>query len=70
MQDEPRRHPIYMWLLVVVILATSPFLFIGKSSMPVWGLPLWLWSSILFTGGLSTLTAWGIIRYWKDDSGG
>lgn len=67
MADEPRKHPLYMLLLALCALGTAPFLFIGSDSRFVLGLPLWLWSSAGFTLALSLLTAWGILRYWRDD---
>jgi hypothetical protein len=67
MSDEPRRHPVFMLLLTLCALGTAPFLFIGAETRLVLGLPTWLWSSIFFTLALSALTAWGIVRYWKDD---
>ncbi len=67
MSDEPRRHPLFMLLLVLCALGTAPFLFIGSESAVVLGLPVWLWSSIGFTVALSLLTSWGVLRYWRDD---
>ena len=67
MTDEPRRHPLFMLLVALCALGTAPFLFIGSQPVVVLGLPLWLWSSIGFTVALSLLTAWGILRYWRDD---
>lgn len=66
MQDEPRRHPFFLLCLVVAILGSVPFVFIGLPSGEFWGIPYWLWSSFVFTAALSVVTAWGIIRYWKD----
>lgn len=65
--DEPRKHPIFMLLLAIVALGSVPFFFIGRDFIYFLGLPLWLWSSVLFTFSFSCLTAWGILRYWKDD---
>ncbi len=67
MPDEPRQHPLFMLLLLLCALGTAPFLFIGSESRLVLGLPTWLWSSIGFTVALSLLTAWGVLRYWRDD---
>ena len=60
MTDEPRRHPLYMLLLALCALGTVPFLFVGSDAVWLMGLPLWLWSSIAFTVGLSALIVWGI----------
>ena len=67
--DEPRRHPRYLILLALAAVGTVPFPFLGAPPVMVLGLPLWLWSSIGFTVALAGLTAWGILRYWKDDPG-
>lgn len=54
-------------MLALLILGGVPFAFIGREPSQFLGLPVWLWSSALFTAGLSVATAWGILRYWKDD---
>ena len=67
MTDEPRKHPVYLILLAVSILGSVPFLFVGTRTSYVFGIPVWLWSSMGFTLGLSVVTAWGISRLWRDD---
>jgi hypothetical protein len=67
LSDEPRRHPIYLLTLAATILGTVPFAFAGKGTRILLGLPVWLWWSLSFTSALSALTAWGILRYWRDD---
>ena len=67
MSDEPRRHPVYMALLGLCALATSPYLFAAGSGRELAGLPLWLWWSVGCTIALSALIAWGIHRYWGSD---
>ena len=57
----------FMLLLGVVCLATIPVLFVGPSPKLWLGLPVWLWWSLGWTAALSGLTAWGVLRYWKDD---
>lgn len=66
MQDEPRRHPIFLLCLVLTMLGSVPFLFVGSEQGHFWGVPYWLWSSAGFTVALAVVTAWGIVRYWKD----
>jgi hypothetical protein len=68
MTDEPRRHRLFMICLALAILGSVPFAFVGRAPTPVLGLPVWLWSSIFFTVALAVLTAWGFVRYWKDDA--
>ena len=70
MSDEPRKHPLFMLALALTSLATVPFLFIGPEPAFLLGLPAWLWWSGAWTVLLSCLTAWGILRYWKDDGDG
>lgn len=67
MFDEPRRHRMYCLAMVTAVLATVPFAFVGRAPASWLGLPLWLWSSFGATAVLSGLTAWGILRYWRDD---
>ena len=67
MRDEPRKHRGFMLLLGAVCLATIPVLFVGPSPKLWLGLPVWLWWSLGWTAALSGLTAWGVLRYWKDD---
>ncbi len=67
MLDEPRHHRRFMLILGLTALATSPFPFIGQETVWVWGLPLWLWWSAGFTAVFSGLTAWGMLRLWRDD---
>ena len=66
-RDEPKRHPLYMFLLALSALATVPFLTAGGSSSFMWGLPTWLWLSLAATCLFAGLTAYGILRYWRDD---
>ena len=54
-------------LLALAAIGTVPFPFVGRQPVDWLGLPLWLWSSLAFTVALSALTAWGILRYWRDD---
>ena len=67
MIDEPRRHRRFMLALVATAVATAPFPFIGRDTVLVLGLPLWLWWSLFFTAVFSGLTAWGVLRLWRDD---
>ncbi len=56
-----------MLSLVVAGFATVPVFFVGDSPAFWLGLPVWLWSSLGWTAVLAVLTAWGLLRYWKDD---
>lgn len=68
MKDEPRAHRGFLVAVGIAVLGSVPFLFIGRSQHFVFGLPLWLWSSLVFTVALSVITMWGILRFWRDDS--
>ncbi len=67
MRDEPRKHPLFLLLLALAAIGTVPIAFVGREPASWLGLPVWLWSSVGFTLLLSALTAWGVLRYWKDD---
>jgi hypothetical protein len=67
MRDEPRKHPIFLSLVALAAIGTVPIAFVGREVTYLLGLPTWLWSSIGFTLALSGLTAWGVLRYWRDD---
>ena len=67
MRDEPAAHRRYLWLLALCAVAASPFAFAGRPTQFVLGLPLWLWWSGAWTVALAGVTAWGILRHWKDD---
>ena len=67
MIDEPRRHRRFMLILGLTALATAPFPFIGAETRLVWGLPLWLWWSFTLTAIFAGVTAWGILRLWRDE---
>ena len=68
MIDVPRRHRLFMLALVLAAVATAPFPFIGRETVLVLGLPLWLWWSMFFTAVFSGLTAWGILHLWRDNA--
>lgn len=67
MPREPRQHRYFLALVAIASLGAVPFWFIGRDTVFVLGLPLWLWSSMFFTAGLSAISVWGILRLWKDD---
>lgn len=67
MQDQPRRHRVYMLLLLIFVIASVPFAFVNRPSVNWLGIPLWLWISLGSTTMLALLTVWGILKYWRDD---
>lgn len=67
MQDEPRNHVLFLILVAVATVGAVPFWFVGRDTVFVLGLPIWLWSSLTFAVVLSAVSVWGILRLWKDD---
>ncbi len=66
-RDEPRRHPLFLALLGLAAVSTAPFALLGAPDASWLGIPVWLWASLGATACLAGLTAWGILRYWRDD---
>ena len=67
MFDEPRRHRWFMVLLFGAAAATAPIPFVGRETVWLGGLPLWLIWSLSFTVLMSSLTTWGLLRLWRDE---
>ncbi len=64
-----RRYRRFLLVLASAAVATAPFPFVGRQTVMVAGLPLWLWWSLFFTAVFAGLTAWGILRLWPDEDG-
>lgn len=67
MCDEPRNHPRFLLVMGLVSVGAVPFWFVGRETVFLFGFPLWFWSSMAFTAALAGLTAWGILKLWKDE---
>ena len=67
LNDQPLRHRTFLIVIAALTLATSPWAFVGRRVRLVFGIPVWLWSSIIFTVLLAGMTAFGILRWWRDD---
>ena len=65
--DEPRRHVTFLALAAFMSIGAVPIWFVGRPTVFVLGIPLWLWSSMVFTAGLSAVSVWGILKLWKDE---
>ena len=65
--DEPRRHVTFLVLAAIMLIGAVPIWFVGWPTVFVLGIPLWLWSSMVFTAGLSAVSVWGILKLWKDE---
>ena len=67
MPDQPRSHPKFLLLAVVASIGAVPFWFVGRDTVFLLGIPLWMWSSMAFTAGLSAVSVWGVLTLWKDE---
>ncbi len=67
LKDEPRNHPLFLILIAIAAVGAVPFWFVGRETVFVLGLPVWLWSSLAFAVGLSAVSVWGILKLWRDD---
>jgi len=65
--SEPRQHRWFIVSLAGLTLAAVPFWFVGRETVFVFGVPVWLWTSLGFTTALAALTAWGMLRLWDDE---
>ncbi len=69
---RPEREPMQQWwfipLLLVLAVASVPwYLPGGVTGRIVGGLPIWVWTAIACSAGISTLTAVLALRFWRDD---
>lgn len=67
MFDEPRRHRVFLLLLVLAMIGTVPLPFVGGQPFLVFGLPAWLLWSLGFTAAMAALSTYGILYFWKDE---
>ena len=82
LEREPARQWWYIPLILGLLFISIPWyvtlhLAVGEGEgffaflFPKWealllGLPLWIWIPLGCTLGLSTLTAFAILRFWRD----
>ena len=67
MRDEPRNHWLFLILIAVAAVGAVPFWFVGRDTVFVLGLPLWLWSSLGFAVAPPAVSVWGILAYRQAD---
>ncbi len=66
-ESEPARRRWYVPAAVVLVALSVPWYRApGVLGELHFGLPAWVWVSLLCTAGMSTLTAIGILRFWRD----
>jgi hypothetical protein len=69
---KPKSEPARQWwyvpsLLVLVVLSVPWYREAGSLGELIFGMPAWVWTSLLCAAGVSALTAFGILRYWRDE---
>jgi hypothetical protein len=66
-ESEPTRRRWYVPALVGLVVASVPwYREAGVLGDLFFGMPGWVWVSLLCTAGVSALTAIGLLRYWRD----
>jgi len=65
---EPRTNPIFLFLVVICVLTSTPFFFyLCPTTATLWGIPVWLLVTLVASFGLAAVTAWGMLCLWNDD---
>jgi len=66
--SEPGRKRWYVPLLLVLVILSVPwYRAAGSMGELIHGMPGWVWVSLLCTVGVSSLTAVGILWFWRDE---
>lgn len=64
---EPAKQRWYLpALLVLIVLSVPWYREAGSMGALVWGMPVWIWTSLGCTAGVSVLTAVAALRFWRD----
>ncbi len=71
-EAAPSSEPARRWwyvpsLLVLVVLSVPWYREAGAMGELILGMPAWVWTSLVCTVGVSALTAFGILAYWRDE---
>lgn len=71
-EAKPRSEPTALrWyvptILVLIVLSIPWYLPSGQVGTVVAGFPLWIWTALGCSLGIAILTAFAILRSWKDD---
>lgn len=69
---KPRREPMqqrwFIPVLLVLAVASVPwYLPGGVTGRIIGGLPIWVWTAVACSAGISILTAVLALRFWSDD---
>jgi hypothetical protein len=66
--SEPARRRWYVPLLLFLVVLSVPwYRKAGSMGELILGMPAWVWTSLFCTVGVSALTAFGILKYWRDE---
>jgi hypothetical protein len=66
-KSEPFRQWWYLPVLLLLIVFSVPWYRAAGSVGSIYhGLPIWVWTSLGCSFGVAVLTAFAILRYWKD----
>jgi hypothetical protein len=66
--SEPTRRRWYIPALLILIALSVPwYREAGTMGELIFGMPGWVWVSLLCTAGVSVLTALAALRFWRDE---
>jgi len=69
LESEPAKQRWYLPLVVLFIVLSVPwYREAGSMGRVVFGMPVWIWTSLACAAAVSCLTAIAAIRFWKDRS--
>lgn len=67
LEREPAKQRWYLpSLLVLIVLSVPWYRHAGTMGALILGMPVWIWTSLACTAGVSTLTALAALRFWRD----
>lgn len=69
---KPKSEPTGRWwyvpsLIVLIVLSVPWYRKAGSMGDLIFGMPGWVWVSLGCTVGVSALTAFAALRYWRDE---
>ncbi len=67
LEREPAKQRWYLpSLLLLIVLSIPWYREAGSMGTLVLGMPVWIWTSLACTAGVSLLTAVAALRFWRD----